>query len=252
MEKKDEKVQNKRFAIAGLVVAVIVNFIFNEPIVHTFEEFARIISGNILPQTVSFFFENLLIWLMITLIALFGTFALLKAGSIQAEQNKKEYNEKKEKSDKLSENYKSTKKLGNHVSFDDNRKKWATLNNEGFLEKIYDYDDIVNFELLEDGNSVASGGLGRALVGGILFGGAGAVVGGVTGRKKTKNYCESLKLKVTVDDINNPSVYINFINEKTKKNSDKYKEIAEAAQDCLSTFQVICDRREKMKAQEGN
>ncbi len=97
--------------------------------------------------------------------------------------------------------------------------------------------------MLEDGDSVASGGLGRASMGGVLFGKTGAIVGGITGKKKTKKICNSLKLKVTINDMNNPVVYINSIEAKTKKSSFAYKSIAESAQECLSTFQLICDRK---------
>jgi hypothetical protein len=34
---------------------------------------------------------------------------------------------------------------------------------------VYNYSDIVDFEFLEDGESVSQGGLGRALVGRALF-----------------------------------------------------------------------------------
>lgn len=146
--------------------------------------------------------------------------------------------------------FKITKKIGNFVAFDEENKQWATLSTfRGKVKETYNYSDIVNFELIEDGSSVASGGLGRALVGGALFGGAGAIVGGVTGRKKTKGICNSLKLKVTVKDINKPVVYINFIETKTKKDGFVYKTIAEEAQQCLSTFQLICDRQDEEKTE---
>lgn len=138
----------------------------------------------------------------------------------------------------------ATKKIGNFVAFDDNQQKWATLTSiTGKVKQIFNYSDIVNFELLEDGNSVATGGLGRALVGGAIFGGTGAIVGGVTGKRKTKEVCTSLRLKVTINDIKNPVVYINFIESKTKKSGLIYKAIAEQAQECLSVFQLICDKQ---------
>lgn len=144
-----------------------------------------------------------------------------------------------------------TKQIGNFVAFDEEKEQWALLSSFlGKVKEVYNYSDIVNFELLEDGNSVASGGLGRALVGGILFGGAGAIVGGVTGRKKTKGVCSSLRLKVTIDNMANPVVYINFIETKMKKDGFSYKTIAESAQECLSSFQLICDRQKKGKSIE--
>lgn len=61
--------------------------------------------------------------------------------------------------------------------------------------KIYKYSDIVDYELLEDGESITKGGLGRAVVGGALFGGVGAVVGGVTGHKKKYSCMHEFKNK---------------------------------------------------------
>ncbi len=149
-------------------------------------------------------------------------------------------------------NFNPTKKISSFVEFDDENQKWAPLSFFGKKKQIYSYSDIVNFELLEDGDSVASGGLGRALVGGVLFGGAGAIVGGVTGKKKSKGICTSLKLKITVNDMNNPAVYINFIETKTKKDGFVYKEIAKQAQECLSSFQLICDRQKSERENTGN
>ncbi|MET3658328.1 hypothetical protein [Sporosarcina psychrophila] len=144
---------------------------------------------------------------------------------------------------KEADNFTSSKQIGNFVAFDEVQQKWATLNSWS----TFNYSDIVDFELLEDGESIATGGLGRALVGGALFGGVGAIVGGVTGKRKSKDVCSSLRLKVTINDMNNPVVYINFIETKTKKDGLTYKTIEGAAQECLSVFQLICDKQKDNK-----
>lgn len=152
------------------------------------------------------------------------------------------------------ETFNTTKKIGSIVEFDDNQKKWLVLSSIlGRRNKstVYNYSDIVDFELLEDGESVAQGGLGRALVGGVLFGGTGAVVGGVTGKRKQKGICTNLKIKITINNINNPVVYINFIESKVKKSSFIYKEMYKQAQECLSTLQLICDQNEKPNTQSA-
>lgn len=131
------------------------------------------------------------------------------------------------------------------MEFDDDQKVWLVLSSVlGKRNKsiVYNYSDIVNFQLLEDGESIAQGGLGRALIGGALFGQTGALVGGITGRRKQKGVCTSLKIKITVDDIHRPVVYINFLETRTKKTGFIYKEMYKQAQECLSTFQLICDQ----------
>jgi len=144
------------------------------------------------------------------------------------------------------ESFNPTKKIGAFIEFDDTQQKWLVPSGLFRTKKksiVYDYSDIVDFELLEDGESISSGGLGRALVGGVLFGGAGAVVGGVTGKKATKGICKSMKIKITVNDMNNPVVYVDLISSATKKDSIIYKTFHNSAQECLSVLQLICDRQ---------
>ncbi|MDL0397548.1 SHOCT domain-containing protein, partial [Clostridioides difficile] len=101
------------------------------------------------------------------------------------------------------------------------------------------FDDILEFELLEDGETIVKGGLGRAITGGVLFGGTGAVVGGITGKKTSRKVVEIFKIKITVKDINNPIEYINLINSKVKTNSSIYQKAFSDAQEILSILSII-------------
>lgn len=108
--------------------------------------------------------------------------------------------------------------------------------------KIYNFNDIIGYELLEDGNSIIKSDLGsmvgRAAVGS-LINPVGAIIGGVTGKKTTSNICTKLEIKVTVNNINKPCQYINFINSKTKKSSSVYKQKYEQAQKTMSILNII-------------
>lgn len=151
--------------------------------------------------------------------------------------------------------FNATKKVGTFIEFDDNKKQW--LIPDGFMgkkknPKIYNYSDIVDFELLEDGETITKGGLGRAVAGGLLFGGVGAVVGGVTGGKKSKSVCNSLKIKITVRNMNNPVIYINFLTAPAKKDSFTYKTMYKSAQECLSVLQLICDSQDANPAENNS
>lgn len=166
---------------------------------------------------------------------------VLKLRKMTADELKTKINNVHENSDDPA-NFNTTKKIGSYVSFDDNKKKWAIPGPLGAIlpQNLYDYSDVIEMELIEDGRTVNKGGIGRALVGGALFGGAGAVVGAVT--RKSKDVCKNLQVKVTVRDMNNPSVFITFINKNTKKDSAAYKNAYQEAQECLSAFQIICDQ----------
>ncbi|UED78330.1 SHOCT domain-containing protein [Lysinibacillus sp. CD3-6] len=140
-----------------------------------------------------------------------------------------------------------TKRVGNFVEFDDNNKKWlvlSTILGKRNKSTVYDYSDILNFELLEDGETIISGGLGSALVGGALFGDTGAIVGAVTGKKKIKGICSSLKLKITLNNIYNPVVYVHFIETDMKKSGVLYQNAYNAAHECLSILELICSQQQ--------
>lgn len=76
---------------------------------------------------------------------------------------------------------------------------------------LYRYDEIVSFELKENGNAITSGGLGRAVVGGVLFGGAGAVVGAVTGGKTTKQKLTSIDISISLSNSWRNLIEVNFL-----------------------------------------
>lgn len=145
----------------------------------------------------------------------------------------------KERNQSLIANFKATKKVG-LLSFDDNTQTFIITKSKK-NQDLYNYNQIVGFELLEDGESITKGGLGRAIAGGLLFGGVGAIVGGVTGGKKTKGICKSLQIKVTFRNSPRQTEYLHFISTETKTNSFIYKTAYQSAQDALSALQLAVD-----------
>lgn len=100
---------------------------------------------------------------------------------------------------------------------------------------LFRHEELAHFELLEDGNSVASGGLGRAAVGGILFGGVGAVVGAVTGGKVTKKVLTSLEVAIVLNNPYRKKIMINCMGgeKNIKSGSMKYKHYMQDAQNLM-------------------
>ncbi len=138
--------------------------------------------------------------------------------------------------------FQATKKVGNFIHFDDVNNKFAVPHTSitGAVNdlQIFDYSDLLDFELIEDGNSISKGGVGRALVGGALFGSVGAIVGGSTGHKQ-KSTCSKLQVKITLNNIKKPTVYINFIETETPKDGFVYKQLYGQAQEILSLLEVV-------------
>lgn len=144
------------------------------------------------------------------------------------------------------ESFEPTYRVGKYALFDDehgalmiarNPARANVKNHKGYT--LIPYDDIIGYDLLEDGESQSKGGLGRAVAGGVLFGPVGAVVGGVTGKRKSNNICNSLKLKLVVRDRDDPSFYLTLITSETKTKSIVYKNAIEAAQSIISKLQTI-------------
>ena len=131
------------------------------------------------------------------------------------------------------------------VMFMDSTKKCYIMT-IGVIE--VDYDDILGYELLEDNNTVTSGGLGRAAVGGLLFGATGAIIGSITGGKKTKTSCKRISINLVVKGQHSPSIDIPFMISENKTDSIVYKIFSEEAQKCISKFEVICKTRESASA----
>lgn len=146
----------------------------------------------------------------------------------------------KVKEDELEiQNFKATQKVGKFIEFNDNKCKFLIPKKLFSKPLIYDYSEIVSFELAEDGDVVTKGGLGRALVGGALFGGVGAIVGGVTGGKTAKKVIKSMSVKITVDRKSNPVVEIVLLNSETKTDSFIYKGFKKQADEIIAILKVI-------------
>lgn len=144
--------------------------------------------------------------------------------------------------------FRTSKKVGNFLEVDETQRRWI-IYPDGVRAHagLYNFEDLVAFELLEDGMSIAKGGLGSALAGGLLLGGVGAVVGGITGARRSQKICNSMILKVTVQDLSHPAINVPLIIGAMKTNSILYRQVSNLAQEALSVFQIICRDVEQRK-----
>ncbi len=112
---------------------------------------------------------------------------------------------------------------------------------------IYNYRDILEVEILEDGRSIIktsrSSQLGGALVGGMLFGELGAVVGGLSGSKYETGETRTIILKILVNDMKSPMqtlyLYDNIIGAGIDVNSKTHKEVIMEARKWHSLISVL-------------
>lgn len=81
---------------------------------------------------------------------------------------------------------------------------------------------LIKYEVIEDGETVISGNAGKAVVGGILFGGIGAVAGAAASRTiKERQNIVSVQMRIRVKDIEQLSYLIDFRVPTTDANASK-------------------------------
>ena len=116
------------------------------------------------------------------------------------------------------------------ILFDANNKLW-----KAYQYPIFRFQDINDFEVVEERETQSiscthqktktKGGLGRALVGGAMFGVAGAIVGGSTAKRKSVtigsinttniDYFTKLGIKIMLNDMSVPSITVDFLCGRT-------------------------------------
>lgn len=139
--------------------------------------------------------------------------------------------------------FEPTKKVGIYLYINEQSEQWVVpspILRSIKKSKVHSYNDIVSFELLENGTTITSGGFGRSVVGALTFGVTGAIIGGASAKRKSNNICTNLEIKITLNSLENPTEYIKFIQFQTKQNTLAYKNAAKSAQDCLSVLEIIC------------
>lgn len=87
--------------------------------------------------------------------------------------------------------------------------------------------DINGYEIVENGVTVTSGGLGRAKV------------GASTSKKNSDSIIDNLKIKINMNDLNLPVTYISLITTKTKISSLTYKMEIKRADNIISSLDIL-------------
>lgn len=104
--------------------------------------------------------------------------------------------------------------------------------------RAYKYSDIIDFNInnqMSYKTSTSTGSMvGRGIVGGLLFGGVGALAGATTGNKMTNSEITEYKINVIMRDMSNPVINCIFDNEHD-------------AQKMIAVLKNIIDYNEKIE-----
>ena len=151
----------------------------------------------------------------------------------------------------------NTKKVGNYMFIMDDFFKVLVLVGPNTNE-IFNYADILEVSYEENGNQLYTKSAGRAvggaIVGGVLMGGAGAVVGGLSGASKQNKVIKNMNIKILLRSTTRTSCVLHFMDIdrdlKTKDETDRtlyetYVKRANQAKDILS---IIIDNAKQTTA----
>lgn len=151
----------------------------------------------------------------------------------------------------------STSNIGRYLFVMDEFFNVLVIIGAGF-HKILNYSDIIEVSYVENGKSLYTKSMGRtvggAVVGGMLMGGSGAVVGGLSGAIEANKEVDDMDIKILLRKTNNTSLVLHFNDSKkllkTKDEHDKlsydsYLKNANRAKDVLS---VIIDKAKQIPA----
>lgn len=136
-------------------------------------------------------------------------------------------------------------------AFDEVSSKICLISKDGksITTRVMQYRDILSVELFEDGESItktARGSqLGRVLLGGIVFGPLGAVVGGLSGKKKTENKVKRLDLRLAINDTNSPIHDICFLDVEVNKSSVLFKNAFKNATHWSASIETLIRRADQ-------
>lgn len=133
-------------------------------------------------------------------------------------------------------------------------------------KKVVPFDKIMSVEMVEDNTMISSKSLGRtiggAIIGDIVAGGAGMIVGGLSGNSKQKKKVSSVEVIIKMRDFNDTALCIPCFEVGRETNNSKkeikqddsvygpmYKKGLEDAIKITQLISIIIDKMDKTPAQ---
>lgn len=173
------------------------------------------------------------------LFEIFSIYLIWSAAESLDKKQKENANKKKE--DKLARiKHSASKCVGDYLYVDEPNQLWCVPT---VSTKQYAFSDLLDFDIVENGDVVWGGSLLGTAVGAIAGGLTGALLG--ASASKANEVCRSLQIKLSVNSIDKPNIYIALIDHEVRKNWDEYKKAVQAADEIVGVLKVIKARNER-------
>ena len=182
-----------------------------------------------------------------------GFMAITEAGKLKHSFNYINANSLPQKTG--SKSHITTTGIGNYKFIMDDFFKVLVIIKPGSYE-LFNYCDIIEVSYEENGNQLytksAARTVGGAVVGGVLMGGAGAVVGGLSGASKQNKEIKNMDIKILLRSTSRTSCVLNFnaVDKVlvTKKDADRqlYETYLKQANQAKDTLAVIIDNAKQV------
>lgn len=149
---------------------------------------------------------------------------------------------------KIDKEYTSNIEPKNSIAIDLGKQYFCLYNTNTSI--IMPFANLVDVEVYEYSSSETKSNRGSQVlgtaIGGVLLGGAGAVIGGVTGTKTTNDVVEKIELRITIDSYEIPLFDISFLQYPTKRGNKHYNETIEIARNWYAIIsKMIRDSRKE-------
>ena len=170
------------------------------------------------------------------------------SGHAQSMQQEKQALEEKKAAELAEEEYKNNLfknavNIENLIAVNKDEKKWTLprkLWDGGIrIDDIYDFKDLVEFDVFENNSSVPGANTSGAVIGGMLFGATGAIVGSTM--KKGTQKVNDLHITLTINDFNAPKLKINILDTAVLKDSPGYRHAVNTCEEIVSLLRLIID-----------
>ena len=114
---------------------------------------------------------------------------------------------------------------------------------------VLKFEQIIDFEIFENGNSVVSSKTGSAIVGGLLFGGLGAIAG-ASGSRIISDNCKTLKLNIYTTDVTNSVVTLDLLDKGIEKNSTEYENLKDTINKMIGFLKIARESNRQAERKE--